>query len=267
MTSLEAILKSALFVHSLEKAFKVLEVFGSGDQFLSLSEIAELSSLDKAAAQRCVHTLVETGYLEKEPRTARLMLGKKCLDLTYNLLRSNPLVVAATPILMQLGRDIGERANLSLFDGTSLIYAVRTQSGDDSYFVSALIGRRIPSFCSAGGRAALSRLPIDEAKEIISRSSLTALTRDTIVKPDKILAKVTEARERGFGSSVGEMMVGEVSVGGAILDSSGRPVAAVHIAGSLRKWEADKFEQRFGPEAARVAQLLSQNPSQVAAAE
>ncbi|NRC57226.1 helix-turn-helix domain-containing protein [Mesorhizobium sediminum] len=144
-------MKSALFVQSLEKAFKVLEAFGSGDQYLSLGEIATLSNLDKAAAQRCVHTLVETGYLEKDPRTARLMLGKRCLDLTYNLLRTNPLVIAATPVLMQLGRDIGERVNLSLFDGTSLIYAVRTPSGDDSYFVSALIGRRIPAFCSAGG--------------------------------------------------------------------------------------------------------------------
>lgn len=251
-------MKSALFVQSLEKAFKVLEAFGSGDQFLSLSEIAELSNLDKAAAQRCVHTLVETGYLEKEPRTARLTLGKKCLDLTYNLLRTNPLVVAATPILIQLGRDIGERANLSLFDGTSLIYAVRTQSGDDSYFVSALLGRRIPAFCSAGGRAALSRLPVEEVKDILARSNLTRWTRDTALEPEKILAKVAEARDRGFGSSVGEMMVGEVSVGGAIVDSSGRPIAAVHIAGSLRKWEASKFEERFGPEAARVAQLLSQ---------
>lgn len=254
-------MKSALFVQSLEKAFKVLEAFGNGDQFLSLSEIAELSNLDKAAAQRCVHTLVETGYLEKEPRTARLMLGKKCLDLTYNLLRTNPLVIAATPILMQLGRDIAERVNLSLFDGTSLIYAVRTQSGDDSYFVSALVGRRIPVFCSAGGRAVLSRLPLEEAKDIIARSNLVRCTRDTIIEPEKILARVAEARDRSFGSCVGEMMVGEVSVGGAIVDSSGRPIAAVHIAGSLRKWEAGKFEERFGPEAARVAQLLSRHRS------
>ena len=254
-------MKSALFVQSLEKAFKVLEAFGSGDQFLSLGEIAQLSSLDKAAAQRCVHTLVETGYLEKEPRTARLMLGKKCLDLTYNLLRTNPLVIAATPILMQLGRDIGERVNLSLFDDTSLIYAVRTQSGDDSYFVSALIGRRIPAFCSAGGRAVLSRLPVQEAEDIIARSNLVRCTRNTLIEPEKILAKVAEARDRSFGSCVGEMMVGEVSVGGAIVDSAGRPIAAVHIAGSLRKWEGGKFEERFGPEAARVAQLLSQHRS------
>jgi len=253
--------KSALFVQSLEKAFKVLEAFGNGDQFLSLSEIAEISQLDKAAAQRCVHTLVATGYLEREPRTARLMLGKKCLDLTYHLLRTNSLVIAATPILVQLGREVGERANLSLFDGTSLIYAVRTQTGDDSYFVSALIGRRIPSFCSAGGRAALSCLPTEEVKDILARSNLVRWTRETIVDPDQIFAKVAEARDRSFATSVGEIVVGEIAVGSAIVDSAGRPIAAVHIAGSLRKWEPGKFEERFGPEVARVAVLLSQNRS------
>jgi IclR family transcriptional regulator, pca regulon regulatory protein len=49
--------RSALFVQSLEKAVKVLEAFGGGGRYLGLSEIVALSGLDKAAAQRYVHTV------------------------------------------------------------------------------------------------------------------------------------------------------------------------------------------------------------------
>ena len=103
--------RSPLFVQSLEKAMKVLEAFGRGEQYLGLSQIVALSGLDKAAAQRYVHTLVQIGYLEKSAKTGRFALGKKCLDLSFHFLRTHPLVVAATPVLLQLRKDSGERTN------------------------------------------------------------------------------------------------------------------------------------------------------------
>jgi DNA-binding IclR family transcriptional regulator len=44
---------------------------------LQCGEIVALSGLDKAAAQRHAHTLVQLGYLEKSPKTGRFSLGKK----------------------------------------------------------------------------------------------------------------------------------------------------------------------------------------------
>ena len=117
--------RSPLFIQSLEKALFVLESFGEAEQLLSLTEISKISGLDKPAAQRCVHTLVQTGYLEKDQQSGRFSLGKKVLDLSFHFLRAHPLVIAATPVLLQLRRDCGERTNLSLFDGTSVVYAIR----------------------------------------------------------------------------------------------------------------------------------------------
>jgi IclR family pca regulon transcriptional regulator len=253
--------RSSLFIQSLEKAMRVLEGFGHGGQFLGLSEIAALSGLHKAAAQRCTDTLVQIGYLEKHPKTGRFALGKKCLDLSFHFLRTHPLVVAATPVLLQLRKDSGERTNLSLYDETTLIYAIRLHGKRDSLYFQTLIGRRMPTYCSSGGRIMLAQLPRDEMKAVIAKSDLTPMTSATITDPEKIYAKIDEARERGYAVVVGENTEGEITIAGAIVDADGRPVAAVHIAGSSRRWAPDQYVQRFAPLVVEVTRSLSHSGS------
>jgi IclR family pca regulon transcriptional regulator len=249
--------RSSLFIQSLEKALFVLESFREAERLLSLAEISKISGLDKPAAQRCVHTLVQTGYLEKDPQSGRFSLGKKVLDLSFHFLRAHPLVIAATPVLLHLRRDCGERTNLSLFDGTSVVYAIRLHGKREYPQYSTFIGRRMPTFCSAGGRATLARLPVEEVRDILARSDRRALTNVTLTDPEAIIAKIDEARELGYGFVNGESSPGELVVAAPVIDFSGRPVAAVHIAASSTKWQPDEFEKTFAPQAMEAAGFLS----------
>ncbi|WP_224001101.1 IclR family transcriptional regulator [Aureimonas sp. SA4125] len=251
--------RSPLFIQSLEKALFVLEAFAHAEHLLSLSEIVRLSGLEKPATQRCVHTLVQTGYLEKDPQSGRFSLGKKVLDLSFHFLRAHPLVIAATPVLLQLRRDCGERTNLSLFDGTTVIYAIRLHGKREYPQHSTLIGRRMPTYCSAGGRATLARLPVEEVRAILAMSDLRPMTPLTLTDPAAILDKIDEARERGYGFVAGESSPGELVIAAPVIDASGRPAAAVHIAASVNKWKADEFERTFAPHAMEAASHLSHN--------
>src|ERR1700748_426743 len=146
-----------LHVASVAKAFRVLEAFGQTITDLSLMKIADFTGLDKSATQRFTHTLWQLGYLEKDERTRRFRLGKPVLDLSFYYLRSNALIELATPALVDLRNSCGERANLSLYDDTTTIYVIRQQTKRE-YFDGSLIGRRIPVFCTAGGRAILAQV-------------------------------------------------------------------------------------------------------------
>lgn len=249
--------RSPLFIQSFDKVIRVLEAFGHSEQYLGLSEIVGLTGLDKPQAQRCTHTLVATGYLEKHPQTGRFCLGKKCLDLSFHFLRAHPLVSIATPILLQLRRDCGERTNLSLFDRTTLVYAIRLHGKREYPQFTTLIGRRMATFCSAGGRAMLAALPDEEAREILAQSDLRPMTPDTITDPERIMAEIVRTRKRGYGFVVNESAPSEVTVAAAVLDAAHRPIAAVHIAGSLTKWSPADYEKQFSPYVAQTARSLS----------
>jgi IclR family pca regulon transcriptional regulator len=247
-----------LYVASLEKGMRVLGAFASGHQFMSLKEIADYCGTDKSTAQRFTHTLARLGYLEKCAKTKRFSLGKKVLELSFHFLRANALIEAATPALIELQRNCGERVNLSLFDDLSIIYAVR-QSGKREYYFSSLIGRRMPVYCTAGGRAILARLPKDKAADILKRSTIRALTPRTCLEPAKIKARIDEARTKGYAVTVEESVLGEIAISAAVIDADDLPVAAIHIAGSLSEWTPGPFEQKFGPLVMETAHALSRH--------
>lgn len=247
-----------LHVASVGKAFRVLEAFRHTIHDLSLAEISEHTGLDKSAAQRFAHTLWQLGYLEKDERTRRFRLGKPVLDLTFSYLRSNRLVEVATPALVALRNACGERANLSLFDDTTLIYAIRQQTRRE-YFDGALIGRRIPVYGTAGGRAILAQLPEDEARDILARSSLRARTPRTLTDPERIMDAVRMAADKGYAIAVEETQLGEITLGAAVTDAKGRPIAAVHIAASVNDWTPETLAQKCASLAMETAQALSRS--------
>src|SRR5690606_14683534 len=115
------------------------------------------------------------------------------LDHTLDYLRMNVLIERASPILLDLRRNVRERVDLSLFDDLRLVYASRLQSKRETFFAT-LVGHSIPIFAASGGRAILSRLTEEKVDDILSRSRLVALTEKTLTDPHMIKKHVSEAR-------------------------------------------------------------------------
>ncbi|HWX50965.1 MAG TPA: IclR family transcriptional regulator [Roseomonas sp.] len=245
-----------LLVGSVEKAFRVLHAVREGPGAMSLGEIAAASGLDKSAAQRFAHTLWRLGYLEKDERTRRFTLGRQALETAFHYLRTTPLVEVAMPVVAELRRSCGERVSMSLWEGDSLIYVIRQQSRRE-YFWSSLIGRRVPLASTAGGRAILALLPPAEAEALVRRAPPPALTPRTLTDPAAILEQVGRARAQGYAMAVEEVSAGEVTLGAAITRADGRPVAALHIAGSLGEWKPEAFAASFAPLLLEAAHGLS----------
>ncbi|WP_328702497.1 IclR family transcriptional regulator [Belnapia arida] len=245
-----------LYVQAVEKAFRVLEVFGSRHHPLSLAEVAEASGMDKSGAQRMCYTLRRLGYLAVDVHGRGHVPGLRLMDRSYDFLRMHPLVQRATSPLMDLRRTTQERVDLSLPDDLSIIYAVRLQSKRET-FAATLVGRRLPTFASSGGRAMLAYRSDEEVENVLLRSDRRAMTSKTVVDLPGLHAKVTEARALGYALAVEEWFLGEIVLAAAITDEAGRPVGAIHIAASLSEWEVEEFRKRMAPLAMEAARALS----------
>lgn len=236
--------RDRVFIESVARAFRVLEAFSDAPEAMSLSELAALTGLDKSAVQRVAHTLGKLGYLEQV--NGGLVPGRRILDRTFDYLRSNALVSRAMPILTELRRNVQERVDLSLFDDLTMLYLVRLQSKRDTFF-GHLIGRRVPTFCTSGGRAVLSQLPREQVLDLLNRSNRTKLTSRTIIEVQEILELVDQAREAGYSLALEQVQIGELAIAAAVKDKQGRPIGAIHVAGSLGEWDPAEFERRIGP--------------------
>ena len=244
-----------LVIQSVMRALDVLDAFGRTGKPMSLGEIARAAGITKSGAQRIAHTLLKRGYLEHAP-DGGLLPGRRALDRSFDYLRLNGLVERAGPVLIELRRVSNERVDLSLYDRTQIVYAARLQSKRETFYAT-LIGRRVPTFCSSGGRACLAALPPAEMDAVLAESDLRRITPKTIVDPDMIRRKVREARENAYALAAEEALIGEVAVAAAVLDRSGRPQGAIHIAGSLSEWPIEDFRRKFAPLVIEAARALS----------
>lgn len=245
-----------LFVQAVEKAFRVLEVFGKSGRPMSLSEIAAAAGVDKSGAQRLCHTLRHLGYLQTDPLGRGLVPGLRLMDRSYDFLRMHPLVERAQAVLTELRRTTQERVDLSLLDDLSVIYVVRLQSKRET-FSATLLGRRVPTFCASGGQAMMAMMDEASVEDILVRSDRRPLTPKTITDLPTLRLKVAEARQNGHALAIEQGLLGEIVLAAAIQDRQGRPVAAIHIAGSLSDWEVEPFRRRMAPLAMEAARALS----------
>ncbi|WP_265517488.1 IclR family transcriptional regulator [Nitratireductor luteus] len=245
-----------LFVQSIARAMQVLSSFHQAGRPLTLNEIATAAGIGKSAAQRVVHTLKTLGYIERDPDDRGYVPGIRILDHTLDYLRLNLLIARASPVLLELRRNVRERVDLSLRDDLRLVYASRLQSKRETFFAT-LVGHSVPVFCTSGGRAVMAHLSDGEVDDIITRSDRTPFTAKTLTEPDAIRKKVREARQNGYAVTLEEVLPGEVALGVAILGPAGVPRGAIHVAGSLGEWQAEEFCARFAPLAAEAARAIS----------
>ena len=83
------------------------------------------------------------------------------------------------------------------------------------------------------------------------------MTRHTIVSIDAIWDKIHEARQNGYAFAEQEWVVGEIVLAVAVTDARQRPLAAIHVAGSMADWDGGRFRDKLSPLVIEAAQAIS----------
>lgn len=249
--------RDPLAVQSVEKAFRVLRAFGTSQSTLSLTGLAVASGLDKSAAQRFAHTLVQLGYLRKDPETKRFELTVRALEPGYCYMRSNALIERAFPYLLHLSSITEETVNLTVLDGTSIVFVARFISRHVLQ-TDVMIGTRMPAYCTAPGIAMLSRLPREEARSILQRSELRSYTPHTTYRMPDLVRKIEMAASRGYATAFEEFYHGDLSIAAAVLGRNGEPIGAVNVGVSKARFTPEEAENRFSPLVVATALSISQ---------
>ena len=235
-----------MMVRSVEKAFRVLETFDPVHSRQTLTQLAQRSGIDRSAAQRFVHTLLNLGYLQKVPGTKNYELAAKSLNMAYRYTRSSLLMQRAHPYLLHLNRSTGETISLTLLDDTDIIYLARYLSSN-TLDNDVIVGSKLPAYCSAAGLVFLAGLADTRIKDILERSDLRAYTPKTIFEPEKIWQRIYETRQRGFAIAEEQVYANDIALAAPIYLPDGHTTAAVVLAASNLRYNEDTLVRQFVP--------------------
>lgn len=247
---------SPLFNQSLEKGIAVLQAFGAMRRSMTLVEIAEAAAISKSSAQRSVYTLETLGLLRKNAVTKRFELTPKVMSIGCNYLEADPLIDVANSFLATLGSTCNETTSLTEPEGLEMVYVARFPT-HNHIPIHIPIGRRLPMFCTASGRAYLFALPEQEALDILQQSNRCMYTPHTCTDIDALMRMLAEARARGYAYNNQEYYIGDLNVAAPILNSHGRPVASIHVAAPGGRWQLQEATEKLGPQVVECARAIS----------
>jgi DNA-binding IclR family transcriptional regulator len=216
-------------IKSIEKCFVILDRLYSGDNLLTLEEITQKSGFKKTTCFRLLKTMRSLGLVELAPGTKKYQFGPKLVTVGLSALKNMNLRNSALPILQQLRDDTRETINLTILNGTEILYVERLMS-DYLVNVNVNVGDRLPVYCASMGKVILAFLPESRMKKIISLTKFEPKTNQTIVSEPALIKELAEIRAQGFAINDEELEKGLRAVAAPIMNYTGEAFAAINIA-------------------------------------
>jgi IclR family pca regulon transcriptional regulator len=213
-------------VQSVVRVFAVLRCFGASSPFLTLSQVAERTGLDRAAARRYLLSLERLGYVGRQRQ--QYHLRPLILELGYAYLSSLTLPQLAQPTLSSLSARVQESCAVTVLDGAEITY-VAVQNATRALSITHAVGNRLPAYCTAMGRVLLAGLDSNEVRRLLDHTAHERHTRTTVYDTDEILKAVEHASRAGWAVVDQELEEGVRSVATPIHDASGAVIAAASV--------------------------------------
>lgn len=227
---------------SVGNALKVLESFTIDVTEKRVTQIALELNLAKSTVSRLLKTLLNEGYVKKDPETQKYSLGNKILTLYSSLISNREVVKEAHSLLEQLARDTSESVQLAELEGSNVIYMEQIIS---SYPIQifAHIGRINPIHCTSSGKLLLAYQDTESIEKILNSSELGKYTSSTIMDTYILKKQLLNIRGLGYCFIENEFIDGIVSIAAPIRDYNKDVIAAVSLVGPIQRINGVKVQQ------------------------
>jgi IclR family pca regulon transcriptional regulator len=232
------------FVESLDRGLRVLEVFGSSRQPMTLSDLAKAAGLPRATARRILFTLEHAGFVATDGKLFRLT--PRVLVLASSYLASNHVVSVLQPALDKLSGEAQEISSMAILDGNDVVFIARA-SPTRVFSAGIDIGYRLPAFCTSVGRVLLSRLSDDELAAALDKMDLVQMTPLTVTDRKQLLKTIIADRAKGYSLVDREAEPGFRSISVPVRRYDGTIVAAINMGAHVDRVSSAEMIERFLP--------------------
>lgn len=233
------------YVMALEKGLAIIEAFGQVRGTATLTQLAELTGHSKASVRRSLFTLCRLGYAVQNGR--QFQLAARTLRLGQAFIVSDPLTRIAQPILDALAERTKESASIAVLDSQDTVFVARA-THRRSLSAGLGVGTRLPAYASATGRVLLAGQPREWVRFMLNRMARPLFTPRTLTTVNKVVQQIDIAQRQGYSLCDQELEVGLRSIAVPIRNAAGQIIAAMSLAVSTSRMDANAIVEKLLPE-------------------
>lgn len=243
-------------VKTIDRAARLLSALArDGTQGTMLSELARRTGLGKGTVHRLLGALSDVGYVSQDAASRRYRLGVG-LELLSGTARHGRVAALASPLLERIAGVTADTAFASVRDGLAAVCVGREVGSFPIRTLSLDVGNRRPLGVGSGSLALLAFLPNAEIDKVISGNQRWLAEYPKFTAGD-LWTAIAETRRYGFSFNDGRVVQGMNAVGVPVLDTNGRPIAALSVAAIAERLRGDRIIE--------VASLLQREAAELAA--
>jgi IclR family KDG regulon transcriptional repressor len=244
-------------VKSVLKALMILDELNKADE-LSLGELSQRLSIDKATVHRLVNTLKEAGYVNQNKENKKYFNSFKLFEIGSRAIGKTGLRKVARPYLEELASITKETVNLGVRTDTRILYIDKIES-NSTIKVGLDIGTSVPSYCSGMGKTILAFTALDELGSILDQIDYRQYTENTITDREKLLEALKDIRNTGYSIDDEEFVEGLICFGAPVFDYSGHILAAISVACPKYRYDKEKHMEMYCRLVKETAERISED--------
>lgn len=247
--------KRSYFVESLGRGLAVINEFSPTKTELSLRDLAEATGVSQPSAFRIGYTLIQMGYLVRNPMTKGYRPGPKLVTAGLATMASLALPGIAEPYLVELRDQTEETVKLAIPAKQQVVivgwYPSELHPHDHHF-----LGTTLPLHATSLGRAILAWLPHATVKAVIERAEAAGFTSKTMT-PTQASYQLRQIRQQGYAINDQGTTTEHRSVAAALINPEGHPVGAINISVSADRVSLAELTKRLAPAVVATAKSIS----------
>jgi DNA-binding IclR family transcriptional regulator len=226
---------------AVERAVDLLFVISDRGE-TTLGELARSIGSTRSAAHRILTALKNKGIVDQEVENGPYSLSWSILALTRSLSAKADMRTVSLPFMRELSVLSSETITLSVRSHSQRVCIEQVEGPHEVRWTSE-IGRSNPLYAGATGRVILAFTPSDEVDAYLDGISLEKITDYTITDRKRLLEDLDWIRDRGYAFANQDRVIGVSGVSAPILNSNGRALAAMTIAGPSERLTQVRLEE------------------------
>ncbi|WP_181347855.1 IclR family transcriptional regulator [Thalassobacillus sp. CUG 92003] len=229
-------------IQSVDRAFKIIDLFDDLNPELKISEISTKLELNKSTVHSLLKTLKEHDYVRQDPETGKYSLGMKLVERSNFLMNSIDVRSIAKPTLIELSVDTGLAVHLVVLDGKTGVYIDKVES-PTAIIGYSRVGRRVPIHSSAVGKVLVAYQSHDVQQDLLANYAYHQQTSNTITTADAFHAELHRVQENGYAMDAEENEPGVTCLAVPVYDHDRNVTAAISISAPSTRLAGEETER------------------------
>lgn len=245
-------------VQSVDRAFDILEALRDEGE-IGLVALSKKVGLNKSTVHRLLNTLIYRDYVNQNSENNKYKLTFKFLEIGNNCLNSLNIVSIAKPHIKKLSDKTNEVVHLVLIEKNEIVYIDKIES-NNTIRMHSYIGKRIPIYSTAVGKAYMAHLTKDEFLAMwgTMKNNFIKLTENTIISKENMMKELDNIRDIGFAIDNEENEEGVICVAAPIFNYDESIKYAISISTPEMRIDEDKIKY-FGKLVKETAKEISKD--------